>query len=163
MTGRVAFERAFLAAAVAWAALLPLATFVAAHGKTMAAGMTPAVAIYAVGSLICHQKPERSFTLWAVQMPVCARCTGIYLGAALSALALPFVRSAPGALARSRAATRIALVIAGLPTAATLLYEWSTGIMPSNAVRFGAGLPLGIAVAILIAGGIREGRAESLG
>ncbi len=38
--------------------------------------------VYGVGSLICHQLPERSYHLWAAQMPVCARCAGIYFGAA---------------------------------------------------------------------------------
>lgn len=30
--------------------------------------------------VICHQKPERSFFWKGKQFPVCARCTGIYLG-----------------------------------------------------------------------------------
>ncbi|MGL4589873.1 MAG: DUF2085 domain-containing protein [Mycoplasmatales bacterium] len=28
----------------------------------------------------CHQKPERSFHYHGYQYPVCARCTGLYLG-----------------------------------------------------------------------------------
>lgn len=28
----------------------------------------------------CHQKPERSFFIHGYQMPVCARCTGVFLG-----------------------------------------------------------------------------------
>ena len=30
--------------------------------------------------VVCHQKPERSFFWKGKQFPVCARCTGIYLG-----------------------------------------------------------------------------------
>jgi uncharacterized membrane protein len=34
-----------------------------------------------VGYAICHQIPERSFHIDGHQLPLCARCTGIYLGA----------------------------------------------------------------------------------
>jgi uncharacterized membrane protein len=37
-------------------------------------------------SLVCHQDPEKSFTYAGKQMLVCARCTGIYLGAAMAAV-----------------------------------------------------------------------------
>ncbi|MBC7262568.1 MAG: DUF2085 domain-containing protein, partial [Chloroflexi bacterium] len=32
---------------------------------------------------VCHQFPEHSFFIAGVQMPLCARCTGTYLGALL--------------------------------------------------------------------------------
>lgn len=32
----------------------------------------------------CHQMPERSFFIKGYQFPVCARCTGVYLGALFS-------------------------------------------------------------------------------
>src|SRR5512135_2217325 len=34
-----------------------------------------------VGYAICHQIPERSFHIAGQQLPLCARCTGIYMGA----------------------------------------------------------------------------------
>jgi hypothetical protein len=37
-----------------------------------------------------------------------------------------------------------------LPTALTLAYEWTTGIMPSNWIRALAGVPLGAAVIWLL-------------
>lgn len=33
-----------------------------------------------IGALTCHQIYERSFTFKGYQFPVCARCTGIFLG-----------------------------------------------------------------------------------
>ncbi|MBV1754233.1 MAG: DUF2085 domain-containing protein, partial [Methanobacterium sp.] len=32
------------------------------------------------GNLICHGIPERSFKIKGHMLPVCARCTGLYLG-----------------------------------------------------------------------------------
>jgi uncharacterized membrane protein len=36
-----------------------------------------------IGYAICHQIPERSFFLGGHQLPLCARCTGTYLGVAV--------------------------------------------------------------------------------
>ena len=33
-----------------------------------------------IGVLSCHQMYERSFTFRGYQLPVCARCTGIFIG-----------------------------------------------------------------------------------
>jgi uncharacterized membrane protein len=37
-------------------------------------------------ALVCHQHPERSFTLFGGSVAVCARCLGIYLGASTGLL-----------------------------------------------------------------------------
>lgn len=42
------------------------------------------------GSLICHQKQERSFFFHCYQFPVCARCTGIIIGSIITILCLIF-------------------------------------------------------------------------
>ena len=36
--------------------------------------------IYLIFAKICHQDPARSFRLDGVPLPVCARCTAVYLG-----------------------------------------------------------------------------------
>jgi hypothetical protein len=46
--------------------------------------------------------------------------------------------------------TRVLLALAALPTAATLVYEWTTGDMPSNAIRALAGAMLGAAIAFIV-------------
>jgi uncharacterized membrane protein len=135
--------------------------------------VTPLVAllvagVYAFGSIVCHQLPERSFQLWGAPMPVCARCTGIYVGSALAALlyvvsgfSRTLSRWRPRAVRLKADATyssrtdatyssRILLVLAMLPTIATLAYEWTTGLMPSNSIRALAGFPLGAAVAAIV-------------
>ena len=40
------------------------------------------------GYALCHRITERSFTINGRQFPLCARCTGMYLGAALTIVVL---------------------------------------------------------------------------
>ncbi|MBM7686406.1 DUF2085 domain-containing protein [Defluviitalea raffinosedens] len=44
--------------------------------------------IYFIGRSVCHQIPERSFFIGNHQLPLCARCTGIYMGVFLGFLYL---------------------------------------------------------------------------
>jgi uncharacterized membrane protein len=96
--------------------------------------------VYAGSSRICHQRPERSFHIASTQMPVCARCAGLYVtGAAGALLGWLFSRRLP---LRRR---QLLLLAAALPTAVTWTLEW-LGIMPfTNIVRALAALPLGLA------------------
>jgi hypothetical protein len=163
-------SRAFMALAIVWAILIPVAAFAASRPPPVSfdVGTALALAVYRTGSLICHQRPERSFLLFAVTLPVCARCTGIYAGAALMAMAVTGrgaaarrrskpVASADGVrrasrstVARSVGDARRVLFLAALPTAATVIYEWSTGQMPTNWIRATSGVPLGAVVAWIV-------------
>jgi uncharacterized membrane protein len=150
---RVGAERlrvAFVALAALWATMLVLAPFVASRAHATAFGTAIVVAVYGVGGIVCHQLPARSFHLWAAQMPVCARCAGIYIGGAAAAVAALAARGRrrPRTMSASRARSIMAVSVA--PTVATLLYEWSTGVTPAGAIRFVAGVPLGAAVAWLL-------------
>jgi uncharacterized membrane protein len=143
-------KRAFIVATLTWAVAIPFATFTAARSDASPAMYVVAVAVYGAGSIICHQLPGRTFHVWAAQMPVCARCTGIYAGAAMAAAVL-LTGTGHQAGGRTRiGADRLRVLAAALPTVATLLFEWSTGSTPSNTVRALAGIPLGAAVAWVI-------------
>ena len=50
---------AFVAAAVTWALLLLLAPFLASRPHASAFGTGLVIAVYAVGSVVCHQLPAR--------------------------------------------------------------------------------------------------------
>ncbi|HVH25867.1 MAG TPA: DUF2085 domain-containing protein [Vicinamibacterales bacterium] len=142
-----ALRRLLTGSVIAWAALLPVAPFAASQRAPAPLWYGLAFLVYGAGSLVCHQLPERSFYIGAAQMPVCARCTGIYVGAALAAL-LVGVRRKIGPTNSDRVRTLLAVAI--LPTIVTLIYEWVTGDTPSNAVRAVAGAPLGAAVAFVV-------------
>jgi hypothetical protein len=148
---------AFVAAVAAWAALLVVTPWLASrpHASPIASGLI--LAVYGIGSLVCHQLPERSYHVWTAQVPVCARCAGIYAGAVIGAIAgsLHLARGGwpgfvPGRGTRRVDDPRIVLALAAAPTLATLLYEWTTGEMPAHAIRAAAGVPLGLVVAWLV-------------
>ncbi len=48
--------------------------------------------VYLFFKPICHQQPERCFWLAGIALPVCARCLGVYLGAAWGIIAWGLVR-----------------------------------------------------------------------
>jgi uncharacterized membrane protein len=154
-----ALRRAFVGASVTWLVALPLATFASSRPYPPTPVYLLSFGTYLVGSLLCHQRPERSFFLWGSQMPVCARCTGIYAGAAIAALALPFVARLKPSRRRSPAKRasfgalhggRTLLILSIVPAAATLGYEWTTGDTPANWIRAASGLPIGAVVASIV-------------
>lgn len=98
----------------------------------------PAAAVYAVSSRICHQRPERSFHLGGTQMPVCGRCFGLYLSAALGAV---FAWS--GRRIRDDR-TRHVLALAAVPTGITWSLEAAGLAGFTNLTRAAAALPLGL-------------------
>ena len=106
--------------------------------------MTPG-ALRPLCAFICHQRPERSFFVDGTQLPVCARCLGLYAGAAL---AIPFALLAGTPPAARRA--RYILLVAALPTALTWTLEFAGAIPFSNAARFIAALPLGCTASWLV-------------
>ena len=131
--------------AAAWLLLLAAAPFL----TTPAAGV-----LYAAGALICHQLPERSFHLQGIQLPVCARCIGLYGGAAAGSVAgaMTIARRwlARRPLLWTRSMKWLATGVAATPTLATFALEWGFGWPMSNGVRAVAALPLGFAVAFVV-------------
>jgi uncharacterized membrane protein len=112
---------------------------------------------YTAGSLICHQRPERSFHHQGAQYPVCARCLGLYIGAVGGVLLWTGVsglgrtaRAGTAALTHPALVRRI-LIIAALPTAATVVVSWLGWWDAGNVVRAAVAVPLGATIAAVIA------------
>jgi uncharacterized membrane protein len=106
--------------------------------------------VYLLGSVVCHQIPERSFYASGVQFPVCARCTGLYLGG-LIGLAIWLVYR-PRVLTST--AARRALLVAALPTLLTLITADLGWWDPANVTRAALAAPLGGAGALVVAAGL---------
>jgi uncharacterized membrane protein len=91
-------------------------------------------------SLVCHQQPERSFFLFGGSVAVCARCLGIYLGAAVGLLL--------------RVPRRIAMQFLIVAVAANAV-DWVAEIVGLHGnwmiVRFALGVVSGTAATMLIA------------
>jgi uncharacterized membrane protein len=103
-------------------------------GKPLAA-----MAVFAFFSKLCHQRPERSLLLFGAPTAVCARCLGIYAGAAFG-----------GALRLSqRASLRCLGAALGLNILDVLAESIRLhGNLPQ--LRFGMGWLLGFAAAALL-------------
>ena len=158
--------RGFLGAILMWMLMLVMVPLLLAHDTGGRAVTTAAAGTYLVGSVICHQRPDRSFRLWGVQMPVCARCAGLYLGAVVGALlagaGVSIQRGADsvgeyrirdterggsrGIAEMASPALRVIVLAAAVPTGVTWLGE-AVGWLPiAGGVRAVAAVPLGAAV-----------------
>ena len=109
--------------------------------------------LYAAGSVICHQLPERSFFLDGRQLPVCARCTGLYLSGAAGLLGWLIWKTAQSwrrFVVRPRVALAI-VIVAGVPTA----LSYATGVIGvwdgSNITRALLAVPLGASAGAVVA------------
>ncbi len=158
-------EGLFASAALLWAGALPLAALGLWSKAGGPAGRAAAGLVYLAGAVVCHQRPERSFA-WAGQAwPVCARCTGIYLGAAAAVLLFLAAGRAGARVwpAVGRGAgpgsARLAVGTALVPAGVTLLWEWTTGVTPSNLVRATTGVVIGATVAWVVMRALRAERA----
>jgi uncharacterized membrane protein len=96
-------------------------------------------------ALVCHQQPERSFILFGGSVAVCARCLGIYFGAATGLL--------------MRVSRRVAMQFFIAAVAANAV-DWMAEIVGLHGnwmlVRFVLGIALGTAAAMLVVGSLER-------
>jgi uncharacterized membrane protein len=112
-----------------------------------------AATTYSIGSLVCHQQQNRSFVIAGRQMPVCARCTGLYASALVGGLIAIGAR-------RQRVSDRARWVLAAL--AVPTIISWSTDYVglthTANVTRALLAAPLGIAAGWIVIGLLGESR-----
>jgi uncharacterized membrane protein len=143
--GATVFSAAITLAALAWLSILIVSPWALAHGHGRLIGLIA----YEIGGRICHQRPERSFHIADVQMPVCARCFGLYISGALG-LSLAWLQRRR----LSPMATKVALAVAALPIVASVALEQLGTIAPTNVERMLTALPLGFVAGLVIVGSL---------
>jgi uncharacterized membrane protein len=145
------YQSTLVAISVAWASLV-IATPRLAESSTGAdIRIHAATFAYVIGSFICHQRPERTFHLRGLPLPVCGRCSGLYTGAAVILISLATVRPLRRRLCtRSTWWWRTVIAAGVVPTALTLVVEWVTPVPVSNTARALAGALAGAVVAAFL-------------
>ncbi len=109
--------------------------------------------LFAIGGVICHQRPERSFFVDAHQLPVCARCTGLYLSAAAGLAGWVIFKAARGwrSIRLDPQGVIRVLLLSGVPTALSL----ASGVIGiwdgSNLARALIAIPLGATAGAIVA------------
>ncbi len=126
------------------------ATLVAISGAILVASIACTAAIANGASmrwrllfrLFCHGIPERCLYLWRTPMPICARCTAIYVGLSLSAALFRFLPRMKEQIAR------YVLYGAVLPMAIDGLTQLAHLRLSSNPLRMETGLLAGLAFGV---------------
>ena len=106
--------------------------------------------LFSLGSGLCHQLPERSFIFGGIQLPLCARCTGIYVGFFFAFIALVVMYwRAPrrGMLSKFY---YVSLVILGLPLVFDGLSSYLGYRPTTNVIRLFSGAAFGSLLAVPI-------------
>ena len=140
-------------AALLWA---PTPAAGIANGWRSSAAYASAL-VYVAGSFVCHQRPERSFHRAGAQLPVCARCFGLYAGGLLGIFVWAGFAGIGNTIAPRAIRTlqsrklRLALILTTLPTMISLAVVWLGWWDVPNTPRAVSAVPLGSAIGALVA------------
>ena len=102
-----------------------------------------------LGGGLCHQQDSRSFGFDGLYMPLCSRCTGIYIGIFFSLVAIIIIeRRVKGEFPSVKTAviTIGAILLMGLDVAASALKFFDS----NNYIRFAAGFLAGWFIALIL-------------
>ena len=153
---RVRLLVGLLSGALLWAIVLISAPNITADYASTSPLFTVGAAAYVVGTIVCHQQADRSFRLFETTLPVCARCTGLYVGAGIVALMMLMSGAFRNQRGCRRKDARTLLVVSALPTVLSILGETFGVVDPGNLIRAFIGLPLG-GTALFVTGDVLRG------
>jgi uncharacterized membrane protein len=111
-----------------------------------------AVVLYKAFAVLCHQLPERSYFIAEHKLAVCARCTGLYAGFALTLLLYPLVRPLRTLEWPRREWLLLAALPMGIDFGLTFLGLWEN----THTSRLLTGLLLGGACVFYVMPGLME-------
>jgi uncharacterized membrane protein len=136
---------ALLASITIWLGLIFAAPLLVLDGR-----LRSGLFLYEVFHAVCHQRPERSFQLGGAPLSVCARCLGIYAGAAAGLLLYPLARWRHNRQDGEDAPSRFWLVAAGAPILIEVASEMIGLRTSTHYSRAATGALLGLASAFYL-------------
>jgi uncharacterized membrane protein len=150
---RVSARRQFAIWSIIALGSLTISTSIIAAPLALSSGhLVWALPLYRAFSFVCHQIPERSFFIAGHPFAVCARCSGLYAGFTIAAIAYPLVRS----LKKTDAPPRKWLFIAAAP----LTIDYAVGLFGiwenTHASRFVTGALLGSVAVLYVMPGLLD-------
>lgn len=142
------------AAAIAWSCWITAVPALVASAPPRALAWTAALT-YRAGAVICHQQDARSFHIGRVRMPVCARCFGLYGGAAIGSLLAAAwlcaaITRAQGVRRLSLGRWRLLALAGAFPTMAAWCGEHLAGLAIPGSSRALLAVPLGAVVSAIV-------------
>jgi uncharacterized membrane protein len=144
-------------------ALVPMAAVLVFLGFLMIAPPGLLGKADAFGYAVCHRIDERSFHIGTRQLPLCARCTGMYLGALLGLVFLTFTAPKRAGMPSKGLMIPLALMVIafgvdGTNSYLTLMKGIGTSFFsniptlyePNNTLRLLTGTGMGLVIAIVL-------------
>lgn len=110
--------------------------------------------LWAMGSAVCHQLPDHSFSLHGHQFSLCARCTGSFLSAFIAILFF-LVQGKKSALPQKSIIILFSLffvfwVVDGINSFSSEILNQQLLYAPGNMLRFLSGIGMGMVFALII-------------
>ncbi|MBN2258775.1 MAG: DUF2085 domain-containing protein [Anaerolineaceae bacterium] len=110
--------------------------------------------IDAIGYAVCHRIPSHSFMIGDRPLPLCARCSGMYLGALLGVSLQFIVGYKRGGFSRKAlmglALMALFFIIDGFNSFMGLILEQAPLYTPDNSLRLISGIGVGVLIATVV-------------